>query len=123
MPRRTDRVNELLKKEFSELVTRHLKDPRLGGLVTITEIDCAPDLSHARVYVSVMAAREEQARVLEGLESALGFIRHQLRTRLAIRRIPQFRLILDSSLEQGNDLLTLMDQVASESSASTKERI
>jgi len=123
MPRRTDRVNGLLKKELSDLVTRHLKDPRLGGLVTITEVNCAPDLSYARVYVSVMAEKEEQIRVLEGLESALGFIRFQLRTRLAIRRIPQFRLILDSSLEQGDGLLTLMDHVASESFASTKDCI
>ena len=116
MTRRMARVNDLLREELSELVLRQLKDPRLEGLLTITEVDCSPDLAHARVYISVMGTSEEQEPVMHGLTSASGFLQRELRGRLKLRRVPELRFFLDASIQHGAQLLTFMDSVAKESS-------
>ena len=112
MTRRMSRVNHLLREELSELVSRHLKDPRLIGLLTITEVSCSPDLANARVYISVMGPPEEQEPVMHGLTSASGFLRRELRGRLKLRRVPDLNFFLDTSIQHGTKLLTIMDSVA-----------
>ena len=108
---RLERVNQLLREELSELILRELKDPRLGSMLSITEVDTSPDLGLARVYVSVMAVPEEQSEVLRGLGSATGFLRRALRLRLKLRRIPELRFVLDPSIQQGSELLGRINAV------------
>ena len=62
MPRRVDRVNELLRSEISYLIARQIKDPRVAGVISITEVLASNDLRSARVFVSVMAPRRQPAR-------------------------------------------------------------
>ena len=112
MERRMARVNQLLREELSDLAQWQLKDPRLGTLMTITEVDVSPDLRHAHVYVSVMGDAEEQKAVIEGLSSAAGFLRRSLHGRLKLRHIPELHFHHDSSMEHGSHLLTLIDQVS-----------
>lgn len=114
MPRRVDRVNDLLRAELSDLLRRQLKDPRLAGLITITEVDTSVDLHYARVYVSVLGSAEERDDTLRGLASAAGFLRHELRGRLTLRYIPELQFLLDTSMERGAHLLKIINQVASE---------
>ena len=121
MSRRMGRVNGLLREELSELILRELKDPRVASFVTITEVDTAPDLDHARVYVSVMAPPEEQVDVMNGLRSAEGFLRASLKSRIQMRKIPTLTFELDASMERGADLLKLIDQVI-ESDGAQEER-
>ena len=111
MNRRMGRVNGLLREELSQLILRELKDPRVASFVTITEVDTAPDLDNARVYVSVMATTEEQADVMRGLKSAEGFLKANLRNRIQLRKIPTLTFELDSSMKRGEDLLKLIDRV------------
>ena len=66
MTRRTDRVNGLLRQEISQLVAWELRDPRLSGIVSITQVDTSADLRHARVFVSVLGNREGKETVPEG---------------------------------------------------------
>ena len=54
MSRRVDRINGLLREELSQLISRQIKDPRLGGVVTITQVKTSSDLRNAQVYVSVL---------------------------------------------------------------------
>ena len=54
MSRRIDRVNELLRLEISQVLARQIKDPRLSGVITITEVRTTPDLRNALVLLSVM---------------------------------------------------------------------
>ena len=111
MARRMERVNQLLREELSHLAQRQLKDPRLGTLMTITEVDVSPDLRHAHVYVSIMGEAEEQQAAIEALSAAAGFLRRGLRGRLKLRHIPDLHFHRDSSMEHGSHLLTLIDQV------------
>jgi ribosome-binding factor A len=114
MTRRTERVNDLLQEELSDLLRRQVKDPRLSGLVTVTEVDISTDLRHARVFVSVMGSDEEREEALQALDAARPFLRRELGKRLAIRRIPDLDFRRDDSLERGARLLALIEEATSE---------
>ena len=114
MTRRIDRVNGLLREEISTLLSREMKDPRLTGLFSLTHVQTSVDLRQARVFVSVMGDFEDKQRVLAGLNSAAGFIRRQLGSKLALKHIPEMSFVLDESMEKATELLRLMDRVASD---------
>ena len=110
--RRIARVNDLIRKEISELLLREIRDPRLGGLLSVTEVSTSPDLRHARVFISVMGSEEEKGRVVEGLAAASGFLRRSLGERLTLRYTPELIFELDESIERGSRLLELIEDVA-----------
>lgn len=115
MTRRSERVNELLREEISFIVQRQLKDPRLGGLISITEVETSPDFRHARVFVSVLGSDEERASSLTALNAAASYIRRELRGRLeSLRYVPELSFRADRSIERGVALSALLDQVAHE---------
>jgi ribosome-binding factor A len=115
MSRRTERVSELLREELSEILQRQVKDPRLAVLFSITEVEVAPDLKSAKVYLSVLGDELAQANAFRALESATPFIRHELRPRLtSLRYTPELTFVPDHSIERGARLSALIDQVAAE---------
>ncbi len=109
--RRIARVNELIRDEVTEMLTRHLRDPRLTGLVSITAVETSPDLRHAKVYVSVYGDEDQQKAVMAALRSAAGFIRRELGERLRLRYIPEIQFKLDESIARGARILELLRQV------------
>jgi ribosome-binding factor A len=108
--RRVARLNEQLKREITELLRYKVKDPRVG-MATVTEVSTAPDLSFARVYISVIGEDAEKAEVLEGLRAAAPFIRGELGRRLRVRRVPELDIQLDRSLEQALRIEKLLAEV------------
>lgn len=113
MTRRTERVNDLLREELSDLLHRQVKDPRLQSLVTITEVVISSDLRHAKVFFSVMGPTEDAQRALEGLRVATPFLKKGLRTRLSLRYVPELTFYIDDSLERGEHLSRLIDKAIS----------
>lgn len=111
MSRRSVRINDLLRDELSKLISKQLKDPRINGMLSVTEVEVSPDLKSARAYISILGEPSEKKLTLEGLVSSAGFLRRQLGTLIRIRQIPEIQFILDESIEQGNELLTLMDEL------------
>src|SRR5262245_49771221 len=91
-----------------------MRDPRVGTLVSVTAVETATDLQTARVFVSVLGSKQERDEVLKGLTAASGFLRKKLRERLDMRQVPELRFVTDTSIEEGQRLLNLMDQVAEE---------
>ena len=114
MSRRTERVNDLIRDELSELMLREVRDPRLGGLISITRVDVSPDLYNARVDVSVMAEAAQQAETLRALNAAASFFHRELKQRLQIRRVPFLVFKLDTSIQEAAEVLALMDKVSKE---------
>jgi len=112
MSRRTERVNDLIREELSDLLLREVRDPRLGGLISITRVEVSPDLSTARVFVSVMAAEAEQSEALTALTAAAGFLHRELKKRIEIRRVPILSFRLDQSIARGAEVLSLLSDVA-----------
>ena len=93
------------------MLSGELKDPRIAGLVTVTEVRVSPDLRQARVFVSVMGTEAEQSSTLKGLGAASGFVRRELTERLGLRRSPEIHWILDKSEEYGEHIEDLLRQV------------
>ncbi len=114
MPQRIDRVNELLRSEISQLIAREIKDPRVAGVISITEVTVSRDLRSARVYVSVMGQGTERQAGLDGIRSAASFIRRELRERVNLRHTPHMTFVLDDSIQEGDRILRLMNGLTDE---------
>lgn len=116
MSRRTDRLNELLRQELSQVLQRKLRDPRLAPLVSIVRVETSADLRQARVFISVMGSRSDKDEALQALTSATGFMKRELSQVLSMRRLPELSFVLDETIEQAADVLKMMDQLVSERS-------
>ncbi|HXX28790.1 MAG TPA: 30S ribosome-binding factor RbfA [Terriglobales bacterium] len=91
-----ERLGEALREEVATLLEGELGDPRIG-LVSVSRVELAEDARSARVFVVVGGTEEEAERTLEGLASAVGFIRHAIADRLHLRRAPELFFQLDRS--------------------------
>lgn len=109
MSRRINRVNELLRSEISSLLSREIKDPRVAGVISITEVVASGDLRSARVYVSVMGQDSDRKAAMDGIRSAASFLRRELRNRINLRHAPHLTFMLDDSIEEGERVLRLID--------------
>ncbi len=107
---RHERIAEEIHHEISAMLAGELKDPRLAGMATVTEVRVSPDLRQARVFVSVLGSDAEQHSTIQGLTAAAGFIRHELTDRLQLRRAPELFFVLDRSEEYGQRIEELLRQ-------------
>jgi ribosome-binding factor A len=90
-----------------------MKDPRVG-FATITRVETARDLGHARVWVSVLGSDEEQARSLDALRDATPWLRRRLGERLHIRHVPELSVRRDDSIETGDRVLRILRELEDE---------
>jgi len=109
---RPERVAETIKREMAEILSRKMRDPRLGGMISVTEVEVTPDLSMARIYVSILAEGAERDQVLAALARSEGFVRHELAPRLGLREMPSVRFLLDTSIERGARVEELLRKIA-----------
>ena len=107
MTQRTDRVDALLREEIGAILAREIADPRIG-FTTVTDVETAPDLSHAQVWVSIIGQPDERAASLTALRSAMPFVRHLLGKRVRLRRIPELHVRVDDTAERGTRVLRLL---------------
>jgi ribosome-binding factor A len=110
MSQRTDRVDELLRQEIGAILAREVADPRIG-FATVTDVETTRDLSHAKVWVSLIGDPAERRATLAALERAMGFVRRELGVRLRLRRIPELHVELDASMERGTRVLKILDEL------------
>ncbi len=110
MTQRTQRIDELIRQEIGAIIARDIADPRIG-FVTITEVETTPDLSHAKVWVSFIGSADERSVALRALGRAMPFIRHELGSRLRLRRIPELHLEQDDTLARGTRVLQLINDL------------
>ncbi len=113
--RRQAQVADEIRREIGELLLKQVKDPRVG-FASVTEVRVSPDLRHAHVNVSVFGSDAEQKSTIEALRHGAGFFRHEIGTALQLRYTPDITFHLDDSLERGDRILRLLDQVKSEPS-------
>ena len=114
MAHHIERVNSLIRREISELIQRQVKDPRLDAFVAVTAVATSPDLKHAKVFVSCISGKQEEEKILSVLTAASGFLRKELARNLKLRRIPELSFHWDDSIEHGDRILRLLDQVSAE---------
>jgi ribosome-binding factor A len=107
---RTDRLDSQIQQELMDLLQREMKDPRVG-FATITRVETARDLGHARVWVSVYGTDEDRQRSLDALRDATPWLRRRLAERLRIRHVPELTLRRDDSVEAGDRVLRLLQEL------------
>ncbi|MEB3279826.1 MAG: 30S ribosome-binding factor RbfA [Lyngbya sp.] len=111
--RRVSRVAALIKREVSQILMQEVKDDRVGsGMVSITDVDVAGDLQHVKIFVSIYGTEEARKETMEGLRAATGYIRSSLGQRVRLRRTPEVVFFEDRSLERGDKMLSLLNQIS-----------
>ncbi|MCI1305263.1 MAG: 30S ribosome-binding factor RbfA [Lachnospiraceae bacterium] len=105
------KVNDAVLREISEIIRAGLKDPDIAPMTSVTEVYVAPDLKTCKVYVSVLGDGETKERTLKGLEHSKGYIRRLLAQNLNMRITPELFFRLDESIEYGNRMSKLIDEV------------
>lgn len=107
---RATRVGEQMKKELSDIISRKIKDPRIG-FVTVTDVEVSGDLQQAKVFISVLGDDEAKENTLIGLAKAKGFIRSEIGRRIRLRKTPEIIFEFDESMEYGNRIETLLREI------------
>jgi ribosome-binding factor A len=125
MSRRSERLEDQIRADISDLLQREITDPRLtttSVMVSITDVDLTEDLRYARVYVSILGSDEQTRDAFAAIRHAAGFIRHELAQRLGLRFVPEVSFQLDPSVARGVRVLELINQIANdEATGKTKE--
>lgn len=106
---RPQKLGDQIQRELSDLLARELRDPRVG-MVTLTSVDVSPDISHAKVFFT-MLEKDRLEDTLHGLRRAAGFLRSQLAKRIKLYTTPELRFEYDESVERGDHLSRLIDSV------------
>lgn len=106
---RAEQVGSILKRAVQERLLRGLADPRVRGLITITQVKVSSDLKNATVYVSISPESEEKL-TMHGLKNASRHIRHQISDRVSLAHTPQLTFKLDHSLKTQSKVLGLISQ-------------
>ena len=101
MSLRNERVRKTLMKEIADIIQRELKDSRIHGVVSITDIEMAHDNSFAKVYYSVLASDSEKENTIRAITDNTSKIRYEVGKRVRLRLTPELRFIPDNSLERG----------------------
>lgn len=107
MPRRLDRVNELLKREISAVVQRDFEFP--GLLVTVNAVETTQDLKEAKVWIGVLGG--EAAGPLARLNDQHGLIQRKVMKRVVLKSTPVLEFRHDNSIERGVGLVRLLEEV------------
>ena len=111
MTLRTERLNQLIQIEISDLLQKHINDPRLNGLISVTNVSISTDLKNAKISISALCDNTSREDIINGFKSASGFLRRELAHRLNIRVTPDLTFEFDDSIERGINLVTLIDKV------------
>ena len=108
------RINQEVQKELSTLINLEVKDPRICAMTSVVNVEVAPDLKTAKVYISVLGDEEARKSTMKGLKSATPFLRSQLAHNLNLRNTPELTFICDQSIEYGVNMSHLIDEVTAE---------
>ena len=109
---RIERLNDAIQEEISMILMTEIKDEDIK-FVTITGVETTQDLSFAKVYFTVLDDTNKQS-TLEALNKAASFIRGELSKRIEIRHTPELKFIYDTSIEYGNHIEKIIEQINEE---------
>jgi ribosome-binding factor A len=121
MGHRVNRVGEQMKKELGDIISRKIKDPRIG-FVTVTDVEVTGDLQQAKVYISVLGDDVQKENTLKGLAKAKGFIRTEIGQRIRLRKTPELIFEFDESMAYGNRINSLIHELKREEKPEDEEQ-
>ena len=105
------RINSEVQREMSSIIREDLKDPRIHPMTSVMAGEVTPDLTFAKIFVSVLGNDEEKEKTMEGLKKSASFARHQLAKRMNLRNTPELTFVLDTSIEYGVTMSKKIDEL------------
>ena len=110
--RRQEKMAVEIKRTLSMVIQEHIKDPRIDlASVSVTRVEVAQDISHARIYISILGDEEKQDETMKALQKARGYLRTELAHHLQIRHAPDLDFRLDKSIEHGIRISNLLENL------------
>lgn len=105
------RINAQVQQVLAETIRGEIKDPRIAPLTSVVAVEVAPDLKTCRAWISVLGDEKAQADTLEGLRSAVGFIRSRLAKEINLCITPEITFVMDQSIAYGVNMSHKIDEV------------
>lgn len=120
MSRRHEHLESSLLRAIQQVIARGLADPRVSGMISLTEVRVSPDGLEARCRVSVMPHDRERL-TLAGLQHSAEHIRRRASDLIEVRRMPRLEFVLDESLKKQAETLEALSKVRAEREAAGLE--
>lgn len=105
---RTFKINQEILKETAKIIREEIKDPRIGIMTSVIDVDTTNDLKYCKIFITTMGTKEEKKETVEILNRSKGYVRKQIASRINLRQTPEITFYLDETLEKSmriNDLL------------------
>lgn len=116
------RINGEVQRVLAEVIRGEIKDPRISPWTSVVSVEVAPDLKSCKAWVSVLGDEEVRKSTLEGLRSAVGFMRNRLAREINLRNTPEITFIMDQSIEYGVNMSRRIDEVIAQDDENAKTR-
>ena len=109
-----DRISVIqseFKRVLSDIIKNEMKDPRISEMASVTHVELSRDLKYAKAYISIYDTEKLKKSTIETLTHAEHFIKNEVGTRMRLRRLPEIRFILDTSIEYSSKISELLKKV------------
>lgn len=108
---KSEKLSHSFSKEIASIISTEVKNPKIG-FVTITSANVTSDLSYAKIYFTTLGA--DKIVATKELNNASGFIKIELSKRIDIRKMPEIEFIYDESIEYGEKIEKIIDEINKE---------
>lgn len=109
MKHRLERVNEIVKRELSEIIPREVSFT--ATLVTVQSVDISPDLKNCHVFISAIGTGGEQHEAVKKLEAHRQILQRELSKRVVLKYTPQLHFRMDESIERGARVIDILEKI------------
>jgi len=109
-----DRISVIqseFKRVLSEIIKNEMKDPRISEMASVTHVELSRDLKYAKAYISVYDTEKLKKSTIDTLTHAEHFIKNEVGARMRMRRLPEIRFMLDTSIEYSSKISELLKKV------------
>ena len=113
----------VVAEAVSDIINNHLQDPRIEGLISVTEVKMTPDLKNAHVSLSVIGAVGIEKKTFSAIEHAAGYIQALLGQRVTSKFCPHLSFYIDDRLKRASETMKLINDVANETLDSQEEMV
>ena len=110
MNNRIEKINEQILKELFEIFDKEIKDPRIDGMITVTEVKITNDFSHCNIYISIYNSKNQE-ECYKTICKCSGFIRKKLAEKIDLRIMPELHFYLDKSLDYVDKMNNLFKKI------------
>ncbi|MFW6134137.1 MAG: 30S ribosome-binding factor RbfA [Elusimicrobiota bacterium] len=111
--RRTQKIASVIKKNLGRIISKEISNPRMG-LVTVTDVDVAMDLSIAKVYFTIIGGEMKHKNQVNTIKNLDKFLRKRLSDKIELKHTPQIRMIYDETPRKAQRVEKIIKKIKQE---------